>query len=113
MNIWRSITNEVSQEMICGKIDLDEKNITKYLSSQDKYYTRNINSANLISNSMNQFHNHIIKDYLYKVKIVSKSKSLLELACGQGADLNRWIHQKFKYVLFFLQRYPYINYYTR
>lgn len=99
MNIWRSITNEVSQEMICGKIDLDEKNITKYLSSQDKYYTRNINSANLISNSMNQFHNHIIKDYLYKVKIISKSKSLLELACGQGADLNRWIHQKFKYVL--------------
>lgn len=48
---------------------------------------------------MNQFHNHIIKADLYKVSEDTRNKSLLELACGQASDLNRWIANKFTRVL--------------
>jgi hypothetical protein len=99
MNIWRSITNEISTDMICGKADINT-NIKKYLTGLDTYYKRPIASAHLISGRMNQFHNHIIKEDLYKVVIKKvSSKSLLELACGQGSDLNRWIFNNFTNVL--------------
>lgn len=99
MNIWRSITNEISTDMICGKQDINT-NIKKHLSGLDTYYKRPIASAHLISGRMNQFHNHIIKDDLYKVVVKDvKSKSLLELACGQGSDLNRWIFNNYTNVL--------------
>lgn len=98
MNIWRSITNEVSTDMICGNQHFDV-NIKKYLSGLDVYYKRSISSNNLISSKMNQFHNHIIKSDLYKVPVDTKNKSLLELACGQGSDLNRWITNNFIKVL--------------
>ena len=98
MNIWRSITNEVSTDMICGKQHFD-LNIKKYLTGLDVYYKRSISSNNLISSKMNQFHNHIIKSDLYKVSVDTKNKSLLELACGQGSDLNRWITNNFIKVL--------------
>lgn len=98
MNIWRSITNEVSTDMICGNQDFNV-NIKKYLTGLDVYYKRSISSNNLISSKMNQFHNHIIKSDLYKVSVDTKNKSLLELACGQGSDLNRWITNNFTKVL--------------
>jgi hypothetical protein len=98
MNIWRSIKDEVSTDMICGNQDIDV-NIKKHFTGLDVYYKRTISSNNLISNKMNQFHNHIIKSDLYKVDVDSKSKSLLELACGQGSDLNRWITNNFNKVL--------------
>ena len=98
MNIWRSIKDEVSTDMICGNQDIDV-NIKKHFTGLDVYYKRTISSNNLISNKMNQFHNHIIKSDLYKVDVDSKSKSLLELACGQGSDLNRWITNNFDKVL--------------
>ena len=98
MNIWRSITNEVSIDMISGKQDFDV-NIKKYLTGLDVYYKRSISSNNLISNKMNQFHNHIVKADLYKVSVDTRNKSLLELACGQASDLNRWIANNFTKVL--------------
>ena len=98
MNIWRSITNEVSIDMICGKQHFDV-NIKKYLTGLDVYYKRSISSNNLISSKMNQFHNHIIKSDLYKVSVDTTNKSLLELACGQASDLNRWIANDFIKVL--------------
>jgi hypothetical protein len=98
MNIWRSITNEVSMDMICGKQPINI-NIKKYLTGLDVYYKRSISSNNLISKTMNYFHNHIIKSDLYKVHVTTKNKALLELACGQASDLNRWIVNRFTNVL--------------
>jgi hypothetical protein len=46
---------------------------------------------------MQQFHNIGIKNMLY-----SKHKykdALLELACGEGGDMNRWIENSYKFVL--------------
>lgn len=98
--IWRSITNEVSTNIITGKQPI-ETNIKKYLTGLDTYYTRNISSNNLISNKMNMFHNHIIKDMLYRVDVTLRgnTKALLELACGQGSDIRRWDNNRFNYIL--------------
>ena len=100
LGIWRSITNEVSTDIITGK-QLIETNRKTYLTGLDTYYTRNISSNNLISNKMNKYHNHIIKDMLYRVDVKSRgnTKALLELACGQGSDMNRWEINKFNYIL--------------
>ena len=101
MNIWRSITNEVSTDMISGKQDFDV-NIKTYLTGLDVYYKRSISSHNLISSKMNQFNNHIVKADLYKISVDTEhksNKSLLELACGQASDLNRWIANNFTKVL--------------
>jgi hypothetical protein len=43
------------------------------------------------------FHNHGIKDLLYSKP--SKKGSIVELACGQGGDLNRWIKNEYRFVL--------------
>lgn len=99
MNIWRSILNPVSENMIKGTDKIIDKDINNYLSSNDKYYSRNVAAKNLISGHMNLFHNNIIKHDLYKTSIENKSKSLLELCCGQGSDINRWINSDFKFVL--------------
>ena len=52
MNIWRSITNEISTDMICGKQHFDV-NIKKYLTGLDVYYKRSISSNNLIFSPYN------------------------------------------------------------
>ena len=73
-------------------------NISQYMPENQAKIVYESNSKQ-ISNKMNQFHNHIIKSNLYKVSVDTKNKSLLELACGQGSDLNRWITNNFTKVL--------------
>ena len=115
MNVWRSITNPITQDMITGKEsgtdNTLEDNIMGYMSSNEKYYNR-INDKDperLISNKMIAFHNHVIKRNLYVApEIIQKIRkkqarpgnvSLLELACGQGSDIDRWVTSGYSTVL--------------
>ncbi len=98
MNIWGSIHNPVTESIIRGKapiLKVDADN--ELLQSDDVYYSRKINRDGLLSVNMQQFHNICIKNMLY-----SKQKykgSLLELACGEGGDMNRWINNDYRFVL--------------
>tara|TARA_B000000475_G_scaffold271367_1_gene269025 strand:+ start:164 stop:2977 length:2814 start_codon:yes stop_codon:yes gene_type:complete len=98
MNIWRSINDEITSDMICGKQSI-AVNVKKYLTGLDVYYKRPISSFNLISYKMNLFHNHVIKAMLYETELVNSNKTLLELACGQAADLQRWMTNNFTHIL--------------
>tara|TARA_Y100000389_G_C17471316_1_gene531451 strand:- start:18400 stop:21225 length:2826 start_codon:yes stop_codon:yes gene_type:complete len=104
MNIWRSITNPVSINMIKGieKINFDI-GLDVELTSQDKYYNRGSEkkSSRLISSKMNIFHNHVVKKMLYESpnKNNNKRGNLLELACGQGSDINRWNDASYDHVI--------------
>lgn len=97
LNIWRSIHNPVSTSMIMGNemISFDE-NINN-LESDDIYYSRNISRDNLLSVHMLNFHNQGIKKHLYK-NIPHKKGSLLELCCGDGGDMNRWIDSGYNFI---------------
>jgi hypothetical protein len=100
INVWRSIHNPISMEMITGKarkIEVSNEIEGKVLEADDVYYSRGIPRRFLLSFNMITFHNVGVNEMLY-----SKAKqngTLLELACGQGSDLARWISANFKFVL--------------
>ena len=96
-NIWRSIHNPISQNNIIGNERIANHMDVAELSSDDIYYSRTIQNEARLSHQMLVFHNHGIKDLLYSKP--SKKGSIVELACGQGGDLNRWIKNEYRFVL--------------
>jgi hypothetical protein len=96
-NIWRSIHNPISQNNIIGNERIVNNMDVAELSSDDIYYSRTIQNEARLSHQMLVFHNHGIKDFLYSKP--PKKGSIVELACGQGGDLNRWIKNEYRFVL--------------
>jgi len=102
INVWRSIHNPISKELITGNAEIKLKdNIEdiegKALEADDIYYSRGIPRRSLLSFNMITFHNIGINEMLY---LKSKNRdTLLELACGQASDLSRWINAGYKFVL--------------
>ena len=96
-NIWRSIHNPISQNNIIGNERIANNMDVVELSSDDIYYSRTIQNEARLSHQMLVFHNHGIKDLLYSKPL--KKGSIVELACGQGGDLNRWIKNEYRFVL--------------
>lgn len=100
MNVWKTIHQPISMEMITGKarkMELIPEIEGKILEADDVYYSRGIPRKFLLSFNMITFHNVGINDMLYSK--VKPNGTLLELACGQGSDLLRWISANFKFVL--------------
>lgn len=98
INVWRSIHNSVTNQMIMGnEITNLENEDDKILESDDIYYSRNIPRESLLSVNMLNFHNQCIKNKLYQF---SKDRtSLLELCGGEGGDMNRWIDFEYNFIL--------------
>jgi hypothetical protein len=102
LNIWRSIHNPISKEIIVGASKIKTRDITeeikgKVLEADDVYYSRGIPRRSLLSFNMITFHNIGINEKLY---LKSKNRNnLLELACGQASDMSRWINANYKFVL--------------
>lgn len=98
INIWSTIHNPVTESIIRGKAPIMKMDLENdLLQTNDIYYSRNIPRDELLSYHMQQFHNIGIKNMLY-----SKPKNkdnLLELACGEGGDMNRWIDNSYRFVL--------------
>jgi hypothetical protein len=54
----------------------------------------------LVTRTMRDFHNRFIKErILYRVGLHGSGKSLLDMACGVGADLGIWIRSNVSFVL--------------
>ena len=99
LDVWNSIHNPITKAMITGSAkhltDIIEG--TKLLAG-DVYYSKEImNRASSLSFSMLEFHNRCILDMLY-LKPKHK-KRLLELCCGKGGDLPRWVSSRYEFVL--------------
>lgn len=102
LNIWRSIHNPVTTAMITGNENVYSKEasdnaIERLLETDDVYYSRNIPRESLLSINMLNFHNQGIKKFLYDKPV--KKGSLLELACGEAGDLNRWLDSGYTFIL--------------
>lgn len=102
INIWRSIHLPVTASMIIGNEPVFSKDAPddmedRLLETDDIYYSREIPRDSLLSVHMLNFHNQGIKRALYMK--TEKKGTLLELACGQGGDMNRWVDAKFSFVL--------------
>jgi len=96
-NIWRSIHNPISQSNIMGNERIINNMDIAELNSNDDYYSRILKKEARLSHYLYQFHNLGIKDMLYREPI--KKRSIVELACGEAGDLNRWIENEYEFVL--------------
>ena len=101
LNIWRSIHNPVTHSMICGMDKPPRSELRtqdeEILSSESVYYARDVPREYSLSLQMLEFHNLVIKSFLYRYN--KRRNSLLELACGKAGDMRRWEECNYSFVL--------------
>lgn len=96
VNVWRSIQNPVTIDMISGLQTLQTSDIIE----NNVYYARNVNRMKILSKPMLTFHNKEIKSKLFSLFKNSQS-NLVDLACGKAGDLYKWIDNRYKSVVGF------------
>jgi len=90
-NIWITIFEPVTREMVSGAADaMNAAEGAKESSVENRYYARDIARYHLLSVNMQNFHNLVVKRFMFEYPDVSYRRTLLELACGQAGDLPRW-----------------------
>lgn len=94
LNVWRSIQNPVTTDMIIGKDKLTSADINK----NNVYYSRNINREKILSKPMLTFHNTGVKSKLFSL-FKNQNYTLCDLASGKAGDLYKWIDTRFAYVV--------------
>lgn len=94
MNVWRSIINPVTSDIITGKVTLTSSEI----SQNNVYYSRNVSRKKILSKPMLEFHNKAIKSYLFNL-FKNKKYNLIDLASGKGGDLYKWFDAGFTNVV--------------
>ena len=94
LNIWRSIVDPITTEIISGKEEVPLRNV---ILDDDAYYFRMIDREKMASKKMLDFHNYWVK--LQLIKKFKGKESLMDIACGQAGDLHRWRDAEFKKIL--------------
>lgn len=96
-NIWKTIINPVSQDMITGQEELRVEDVIE----ENKYYVSDNTNDN--STPIRQMHNFIkgllIDDVL---KISGKNISILDTSCGRGGDNQKYLRRNKKNIKFIL-----------
>lgn len=96
INVWRSIQNPVTSNMITGVDELNGKDVM----TNNVYYARNVNRTKILSKPMLLFHNKEIKSKLFGL-FKNQKLSLIDMACGKGGDLYKWIENRYAFVMGF------------
>lgn len=96
LNVWRSIINPVTKDMITGITILKQEDVMK----NNVYYSRNISRKKILSKPMLDFHNRGIKSRLFSL-FKNKNYSLVDLASGKGGDLHKWMEARYTKVVGF------------
>ena len=86
-NVWTSINNPVSTDMIIGEDDSIKK--ISLLPKNDVYYSNTKKRDSMISKPMNDLHSLIKKELL--TKNTEPNTNLLDVSAGKLGDLNHWI----------------------
>ena len=60
-----------------------------------------ISNKNSSIENLRKFHNYIKLQLILQASHETKAKNLLDIACGRGGDLNKWLRTNVKYVLAF------------
>jgi hypothetical protein len=106
-DVWNSIHNPVTESMIRnGTEQANQTELEHILSIREsevgkKYYESTAPKENIILvKGMRDFHNRYIKnDILIKRALRGGNKTLVDLACGKGGDLSKWIEGRARYVV--------------
>lgn len=91
---WNSIHNPVTAEML-----MDENlNIDVKTEDDDVYYNRGNMTGKSLTIELRNFHNWHVKGLLCD-SVIHRGANVIDYACGQGGDLNKWEKRKPKFVL--------------
>jgi len=101
-NIWKTYYSPITEEMITNS--RTTSNISNYsdsLTESSLYYNRKKKRDKSKTKALLNFHNLFVKSKI--INIVSKKSgqkpNLLDLACGKGGDIPKWIHSNINSVL--------------
>lgn len=94
-NIWRSIINPVKVDHITGKIKFVPADI-----KDDQYYVRKGSRNDSLMLATRNFHNDWVKTETLLGKFTNFNNfTLMDIGCGTGGDIKKWISAGFKTVL--------------
>ena len=97
MNVWLSISDPVTKEMLTGKTPLVEEEVKT--DNQDLYYARETPRNRSMLRPMLDFHNFWVKKKNLFDLFGKMSYRLLEIGCGQAGDLPKWIDNQFSQIV--------------
>jgi hypothetical protein len=99
--VWNSIHNPVTFSMITTGAERPTEEELRAVSRDKRYYNRAASKEDMKPiRGLRDFHNHYIKEQLlYKTVLSSGPKTILDLACGQGGDMDFWYKNKAAFVL--------------
>lgn len=96
LSVWTNVIYPVTRQHVIGAEPLTEKDIP-----QTAYYDRNQKGRHEFqTRPMTNFHNHWIKlRTLIGRPPMTQNRSLFDIGCGKGGDLNKWIRSGFTTVV--------------
>jgi hypothetical protein len=106
-SVWNSIHNPITISMIRnGTEEPTEDEVYDILKSREeevskKYYERKAPQENIaLVKGLQDFHNKYIKnEILLKRTLQGGNKNLLDMACGKGGDLYKWLFNRARYIV--------------
>ena len=106
-SVWNSIHNPITPSMIkTGKEEPLNEEIMSILKTREAevsktYYEQKAPKENFaIISGLQKFHNEYIKNILLlKTTLRGGNKHLLDLSCGKGGDLFKWVFNHAQYVV--------------
>lgn len=93
MNVWRSILHPVTLDHITGNVTLTSNDV----SAGNVYYARNVSRKKIMSKPMLDFHGKV-KEFLFDL-FKNRNYSLIDMACGKGGDLLKWVNARLAPIL--------------
>ena len=95
-NVWKTIQNPITGEMIRGKYNIDEL-IKEEEEEKGKYYVSDSESQLLESNRLRKLHNFIKTKLIHGVcSSFKKPIKIMDLSFGQGGDTQKYINDDFQ-----------------
>lgn len=94
---WKSMQFPVTEAMMCGDETVDERDVLN--EDDDVYYMRIYSRDKSATKCMLNFHNHWVKDVCIFKRLVRHGDAIMDIACGKGNDLPRWVKYKVDKVL--------------
>lgn len=96
LSVWTNVIYPVTRQHVVGAVTLTEEDVP-----QTAYYDRNQKGRHEFqTRPMTNFHNHWIKlRTLIGRPPVTQNRSLFDIGCGKGGDLNKWIRSGFTTVV--------------
>lgn len=88
-SVWESIHNPITREIISSG-----ENIPSELGDDDVYYKK---TGKTSTRALRDFHNLYVKRQLI-MNLCHAGGTLIDLACGKGGDLPKWIHKNLSFV---------------